>query len=218
MNTALKTRNDVQLAIAELHRLGLPLHNDPPKNWDGLGALREVLSHTDTDASVLDAGAESYSTMLPWLQLYGYTRLFGINLTFTEPWQLGPIRYEYGDLTNTKYPDHSFDAITCLSVIEHGVDVDSYFREMRRILKPGGLLVTSTDYFSSHTPADGLEAYGVPIKVFTEHELRDLVRSASRSGLELTGEIDFRCVDRAVTWSEVRLSYTFVVFAMQSPR
>ena len=32
-----------------------------------------------------------------------------------------------------------------LNVVQHGANAESYFKEMRRILKPGGLLVASTD-------------------------------------------------------------------------
>jgi SAM-dependent methyltransferase len=53
----------------------------------------------------------------------------------------GPITYRHGDITHADYADESFDAITCLSVVEDGVNVESYFKEMWRILKPGGLLV-----------------------------------------------------------------------------
>ena len=40
-----------------------------------------------------------------------------------------------------------FDFITSLSVIEHGVNIQNYFKEMNRILKKDGILLTSTDYW-----------------------------------------------------------------------
>ncbi len=40
-----------------------------------------------------------------------------------------------------------FDYITSLSVIEHGVNIENYFKEMNRVLKKGGMLLTSTDYW-----------------------------------------------------------------------
>lgn len=93
---------------------------------------------------MLDAGAEMYSCILPWLCLYKFRRVEGINLVFKGVTRRGPITYKYGDITHTEYDTATFDAITCLSVVEHGVDLNTYFREMSRILKPGGILITST--------------------------------------------------------------------------
>jgi SAM-dependent methyltransferase len=43
------------------------------------------------------------------------------------------------------YPDASFDLIYSVDVIHHVKDRDAYFREARRVLRPGGALVTVTD-------------------------------------------------------------------------
>lgn len=216
MNTVLKSREDVERAVAEAQRLRLPPLGDPPKTWDTLGALYEVLSRTRQDAAVLDAGAELYSRILPWLYLYGYRRLHGTNLVFdrAKPIRHGPIVYEHGDITATRFPDAHFDAVTCLSVIEHGVDLEAYFKEMARILKPGALLVTSTDYFDEPTDTKGLHAYGVPIRVFSSADLPGIFATAARHGLTLTGPVDQDAQERAVTWREYGLSYSFIVVAM----
>ena len=216
VNTSLKTKAEVQEAIAEALRLQLPLHADPPKTWDSLGALYEILTRTTPHSRILDAGAEWYSRLLPWLSLYGYRNLIGNNLTFDKGSQRreGPISYEYGDITQTTYEDSSFDAVTCLSVVEHGVDWSSYFREMRRIIKPGGLLVMSTDYFESATDPKGQSAFGVPIHIFTREEMVLTFQLAEDFGFELTGDVDLECRERAIRWEEFDLSYTFIIFSM----
>lgn len=43
------------------------------------------------------------------------------------------------------YPDESFDLIYSVDVIHHVKDRDAYFRETRRVLRPGGRIVTVTD-------------------------------------------------------------------------
>ena len=93
------------------------------------------------------------------------------------------IHYEPGDATDTRFDTESFDAITCLSVVEHGVDLDGYFREAARILKPGGALVTSTDYFPDPVDTAGKHAYGVPVKIFD----RDEIVACARARRGLTG-------------------------------
>ena len=216
INTSLKTKAEVQGAIGEAQRLQLPLHADLPKTWDSLGALHEILTRTAPQSRILDAGAEWYSCLLPWLSLYGYRNLIGNNLTFDKGGQRrqGPISYEYGDITQTTYKDGSFDAVTCLSVVEHDVDWSNYLREMRRIIKPGGLLVTSTDYFEPATDPKGQSAFGVLIHIFTKEEIVHMLQLAEDFGFELTGDVDLECGERAITWEEFDLSYTFLIFSM----
>lgn len=214
MNTALQNRAQVRASVEEAQRLRLPPCPDETKNWDTLAALKEVLTRTTPQARVLDAGAETYSRLLPWLYLYGYRDLCGNNLVFNTTRRVGSIVYEPGDITKTRFEDGSFDAITCLSVIEHGVNLPAYFREMSRILKRGGVLVTSTDYFESPTDTKGLSAYGVPIHVFTKPEILDAVRAAEACGLRLTGPLNLSCDERVVRWEQFGLDYSFTVFAM----
>lgn len=46
------------------------------------------------------------------------------------------VRYE--DLTRLSFPDHEFDCIICMEVLEHIPDYMAGLREMARTLKPGG--------------------------------------------------------------------------------
>ena len=65
----------------------------------------------------------------------------------------GRVEYVDGSMSRIPLPDESFDAVTCLSVMEHVVlgtiDDPSYhlrcLDEMKRVLKPGGLLVCTYD-------------------------------------------------------------------------
>ena len=123
-NGTLKNQGEWEAALANGKKLHVPLHRDGEKNWDHLAAVTTILDSTDRAARILDAGAEIYSNVLPALFLYGYRELYGINLTFTAPTRRGPIRYLPGDLTRTPFPGNHFDAITCLSVIEHGVPLE----------------------------------------------------------------------------------------------
>jgi SAM-dependent methyltransferase len=214
-NAVLQTELERDYAIDQIRSLGLPLMEDRAKNWDTLAALDCILSNTTPRARVLDAGAELYSVILPCLFLYGYRRLKGINLVFNKPQRRGPILYEYGDITRTKYPAASFDAITCLSVIEHGVDLGAWLTEMSRILKPGGILFTSTDYWETPTDTRGQSAYGVPVRIFSRADLQGIADTAEGAGLWPTGPLSFVCKDRVVHWHKVSLDFTFISFALR---
>src|SRR5947209_7897849 len=69
-NAVLKTCQEWEDAVKQVKALGLPLRSDLPKNWDCLAALDCILGKTNSDAYILDAGAELYSVTLPWLYLY----------------------------------------------------------------------------------------------------------------------------------------------------
>jgi SAM-dependent methyltransferase len=214
-NAVLTTRRERDDAIAQVKRLGLPVVSDSSKNWDTLAALDCVLSSTSTSAKILDAGAEIYSRILPWLFLYGYTNLEGINISFRDRKRLGPITYKHGDVTSTDYAPETFDAIACLSVIEHGVDLSAYFKEAARILKPEGLLVTSTDYWQTPIDTRRQQMYGVPVHIFTQEQIEQAITLAARHGFVLTSKIDLSCNEKVVHWRAMDLDYTFVIFTLR---
>lgn len=217
-HATLATAAEWRAARAEARRLGLPPHVDPPKTWDSLLALAVLLRRVPATGRVLDAGSAWYSVLLYWLARYGYRRLDGIGLALPGPARRGPIRYHRGDLTRAPFPDAAFDAITCLSVVEHGVDLDAYLAEAARLLRPGGVLVTSTDYWETPVDTGGRTAYGAPVRVFTRDDILDLVARAGRHGLRpaspLTPEA-LACRERAVHWPRLDLRFTFVTFTLE---
>lgn len=206
----LDSRADWERACRELQELRLPLHHDRPKNWDALIALSFVLENVESTGAVLDAGAARYSTLLPSLRLYGFSDLIGNNLEWRRESQHGPVHLVPGDVTATDFPDGRFDAVTCLSVIEHGVPVREFFREMARLLRPGGVLFVSTDYDQEPPDTAGKFAYGQPVHIFSPEEIRAMVAQADEQGLQLVGDLELRHAERPVHWPRVGISYTFL--------
>jgi len=206
----LRTTAEYESSVRECRELGLPLHRDKSKNWDALGAVSTVLTALGTDIRVLDAGAARYSSVLPWLRLYDVRELVGNNLEFTRVIRHGGVQFEYGDVTATHYRDGWFDAVTCMSVIEHGVPLDAFLAESARILRPGGLLVVSTDYDQEPPDTVGKYAYGVQVKIFGPDDIKALVESAKIVGLELEGDLALEHSERPVHWPRTGLDYTFI--------
>jgi SAM-dependent methyltransferase len=206
----LGSRKQWQDAVAQARRLRLPLHRDLPKNWDALGAIATVLAECGTAASVLDAGSARYSPVLPWLRLYGLTDLVGNNLEFGADTRRDGVLFRYGDITATDFRPARFDAVTCLSVIEHGVPVEAFLTETARILRPGGVLVVSTDYDADPPDTSGISMYGQPVHIFSPAQIRALVATAAGTGLELVGELALEHAERPVHWRRTGLDYTFL--------
>jgi ubiquinone/menaquinone biosynthesis C-methylase UbiE len=57
----------------------------------------------------------------------------------------GRIHYREASIQHLPYGDGEFDAVYCISVLEHTRDYASVVREFRRVLAPGGLLVVTFD-------------------------------------------------------------------------
>lgn len=218
-NVALQNTSEWEQSKREVEALGLKPHADGPKNWDALIALDLILStFPSRDAAILDAGAAEYSSNLPWLYWYGYRDLHGLNLVFERDFNFGPIQYQPGDITRSPYPDNRFDVITCMSVLEHGVDVPAFLRECQRTLRPGGLLVLSVDYHEQKTPTEGLVAYGGPVHVFTRPELEAMVAEARSLGFEPTSDVQLAVKERPVHWKRMNISFTFALLAFRKVR
>jgi SAM-dependent methyltransferase len=174
-----------------------------------------IANELGTDIRVLDAGAARYSSVLPWLRLLGVQELTGNNLEFTKVTKHGPVTFEPGDVTATGFRDAWFDAVTCMSVIEHGVPLDRFVAETARIVRPGGLIVISTDYDQDPPDTTGKFAYGAPVKIFGPADIEQFVALAGKSGLQLMGDLRLSHKQRPVHWKRVDLRYTFIRLAFR---
>jgi SAM-dependent methyltransferase len=214
-NAVLKTRREWEASVAQVRALGLCPHGTAPKNWDSLAALACALEHTKPSARILDAGADLASVILPWLFLYGYRNLIGINLAFDRTIRRGPIRYEHGDITHTRFGAGTFDAIVCQSVLEHGVDVTAWLTEAARLLRPGGLVMMSVDYYAEPVDTGGCRPFGLPYRIFSEAHVTSLLTIAAGLGLTTSDPIDLSCEERAIRWDAYGLEYTFLMLTLQ---
>ncbi len=123
-----------------------------------------LISHL-SGGRVLDAGsvlnhAHILDRVLPVVESLTITTLQPEPLSFPER----GINYHYGDLRELPFDDESFDAVVCLSTLEHvGMDNSVYgaedardddprqearraFTELERVLAPGGKLMLSVPF------------------------------------------------------------------------
>lgn len=215
----LKTRAQVEDSVRRVLALGLKPHKALEKNWDFLHAFSLILARGRQEDAVIDMGVgDTASVILRWLAVYGYRHLYGCD-QYVAPHSEGPIQYTTQNIEMTTYPDASADVITCLSVIEHGVHMGHFLAECKRVLKPGGLLVISTDFWCEPLDLEGVEDELGPVHVFSPDEIqRDILDTATQNGLRALGEPDFTCGDPVVNRAHIpalHRRYTFYCMSFE---
>jgi SAM-dependent methyltransferase len=217
MNRTLHTTAEVDDSLRRIARLRLPPHIGREKNWDALLTFDFIRHHGSMNSSVLDMGAADYGVILPWLESCGYKDLHGCDQAFEGTFAKGAVRYRRQDITKTDYPEGMFDFITCLSVVEHGVDEGKLLDESVRLLKPGGYLILSTDYWKTPVVEGTIhdQMYQCELKVYDRNAIEGLVSKASMKGLRLTSSLDASVCEKAVHWERFDLRFTFIILAWQ---
>jgi SAM-dependent methyltransferase len=224
-NSVLKNTNQIDEAVKYLLSLSLFPHSDKLKSWD-VSKMIDIINKADKNSFVLDIGCNS-SPILLMLKNLGFKNLFGCDLFFdalcnpqSEKNESEQLNLSIQNLEKTNYKNDMFDYITSLSVVEHGINIENYFKEMNRILKGDGMLLTSTDYW--HDKIDNstkvFSFSTVPDIIFSRNEIENIIRIAKKNGFELIEPIDFTYEDKVVRWHSVGIDLTFLFFALRKTR
>ena len=205
MNEFLKTRNQIDEATRWLQRLDYQEHPISCKNWE----LSVILPAIGWGA-ILDMGADG-SFILHNIE---NERRVGIDLAKVEGTNAAKgAEYHQGDLMHTPFADGEFDVIVSQSVIEHNVDLDAFANETSRLLKNGGKLIVSFDYWPIPPDTSHVSLYGLPWKILSETDVHSLIRLMSEKGLELSGNVDWSVGDAVINPQYCSpaqgISYTF---------
>jgi ubiquinone/menaquinone biosynthesis C-methylase UbiE len=115
--------------------------------------IKQVLSDLPAGAHLLDAGAgecqyKKYCNHLHYVsQDIAVYEGCGETGLHTGKWNTSKIDI-ICDITTVPLPDASFDAILCSEVLEHLPDPIPALREMARLLKPGGVFIGTSPFWS----------------------------------------------------------------------
>jgi SAM-dependent methyltransferase len=125
------------------------------------------------------------------------------------------INYQVGDHYCAPFAAGSFEAITAISVIEHGFRGSDLLSEISRLLRPDGFFVASVDYWRDQLDTSGVRMFGMDWKIFSEREIKDFLDLAKDYGLVAFEDLGhFPPCERApITWGNQ--TYTFAWFALR---
>jgi SAM-dependent methyltransferase len=184
------------------------------KSWDILQTVEFIQARLPVSAAVLDMGSYA-SEILQSLLMLGYSDLSGIDLdpsVLNMPNQ-GRIKYSVSDFMATPYPSGSFDAITSISVVEHGYDPRALFAEVTRLLRPGGYFICSFDYWPDKIDTSGIKFFGMDWLIFSEQDLADMLTIAASANLVPVEPMVYERGERLITCAGK--AYTFGWIALQ---
>ncbi|MDQ4147595.1 MAG: class I SAM-dependent methyltransferase [Pseudomonadota bacterium] len=175
----------------------------PSKRWEYPWALERA--QLARGSHILDAGCGA-SIFPIYLATQGYqVTALDLNLSLNLA-RLHDVSVNYvrGKLTALPLADNAFDAVFCISVIEHlGRDgIPAALNELRRVVRFGGKVLLTTDYYEDAEAELWYEGPGESFRVdwnfFDESLLRRLVLQAP--GLRVEGAVDL-----AADWEIVRV-------------
>jgi SAM-dependent methyltransferase len=160
-------------SLKRLRLLGGISLGDWVKSWDVLLTAKFIESRVEKSDPILDLGCFA-SELIVILHRLGYTRLAGADMNpdvGLMPYNES-IDYQRVDFMHTNFPDASFQAITAISVIEHGFQATPLLREVSRLLRPGGYFVASFDYWPEKIDTTGISLFGVSWQIRCERSCR----------------------------------------------
>ncbi len=211
----LKNKKEVERSVSFLKRNGFIPHPCEPKNWDLSYILPQIC-----DGNFLDLGSwESY--ILENVIRKGVQGMkFGIDLQ--RPVRLiEGVNYLVGDMVATGLPSGFFRNISCVSVLEHGVDIGRFVSEAARLLQDRGRLFVTFDYWDPKvTPANGL--YGLDWQPLDKQSVNMLIQACRRNDLFRVSQMDWRIEEAVIREGycspDPSVSYTFglLVFEKRS--
>ena len=200
-----------------LKRVGLDRSvamGDFVKSWDVLRTLEFIETHVDKSAPVADIGCYASEVLVALCKL-GYSELTGIDLNprLSEmPFQ-DRIRYEISDFKRTRFEPGSFQAITSISVIEHGFEAEPLLKEMSRLLRPGGYFLASFDYWPQKIDTASTKFFGMDWLIFSKEDVDCLLATAAAHGLHPVGSMNYAGKDKPIHCAGK--DYTFGLLVLQ---
>lgn len=185
---------------------------DMVKSWDVLATLNFIQERIKKDEPILDIGCYA-SEVIVALHKLGYINLTGVDLNPNlnqMPFQ-DSIHYHVVDFMRTQFDDSSFQAITSISVIEHGFNGRALLKEMSRLLKTGGYFISSFDYWPEKIDTSGVKIFDLDWRIFSKQDIAEFLREAANFKLIPVGDLQVDANERAIEFGGYHYTFAWLV-------
>jgi SAM-dependent methyltransferase len=209
MNEFLKSRSQIEDSTKWLQENGYVTHPISCKDFE----LKQITERL-TDGDLLDMGADGSFILHNAIRKDVKGKKVGIDLAeVTGDNRAEGAEYFKGDLMATPFEDESFDTIVSQSTIEHEVDLSKFAKECARLLRVGGKLIVSFDYWPQRVDTKGLMLYGLKWNILNQADVLHLVEVCEFAGLSRENSMNWEVQDAVINDKYCSpfsgISYTF---------
>jgi SAM-dependent methyltransferase len=213
----LKSKTEIYHCTQYLNKHRYASHRLRCKDWDIANIIADL-----SDGNLLDMGSwDSYilkNAVIKGLRGDKY----GIDLQ-KPAIEVNEVKYVLGDLLETDFPDSFFQNITCLSVIEHEINLNKFAYEVSRLLTERGKLYLTFDYWTPKVRTD-FQIFGKEWNLFDSKDVLKLIEELQNKDLFLVQDVDWS-LEKPVINSryyspDPKIGYTFglLVFQKKKPK
>lgn len=176
-----------------MRRLGisrrLPV-GDVVKSWDVAQTLDFIDENLPREAKILDLGSYCSEVPVSLVQM-GYKNVGGVDLNpdVKKMPYADKATYTVSDFMKMPFSSDSFDAVTAISVIEHGYEPERLFAELGRVIRPGGYFIASFDYWPEKIDTKNTRFFDMSWLIFSEKDVYSMIEIAKCYGFDPVGEL-----------------------------
>ncbi|MBK25463.1 MAG: hypothetical protein CME70_15820 [Halobacteriovorax sp.] len=187
------------------------------KSWDTLVILKMIEEHfpDKLNTSIFEMG--SYNSEIPvslWNRGYRKIRASDFNPKGQcINYYANSIDFHVEDFYAPAIPEESLDVMTALSVIEHGYDQKKFLRACQKYLKPGGMVIFTTDYHKEKLsiPED-YRLFDLTYMIFSKEEIENLLEEAKKYDLELVSDVQWGDSEYPIEFLGHNMTFILIAF------
>lgn len=189
-----------------------PPVGDILKSWDVNLTLRFIDENCSKNSPILDLG--SFCSEIPVaLARKKFENIYGIDLNprLSDMPFSDRVKYRIGNFMQTPFEGGSFEAVTAISVIEHGYEPERLFSELGRLIKPGGYFIASFDYWPDKINTGNTTFFGLSWLIFSNEDVVSMLKIADAHGFSPLGEMRFTAEERPIHCHGFDYTFAWVV-------